>query len=90
MAIMFSFANKKTDLTSDNLEKLSYQSIQTPVVGAEKNPPIGSMLLHPQHVLNQKFIWKPNYNNLNNLTNLPSLKIGKISLLPTLTPISLA
>ena len=33
---MFSFANKKTDLTSDNLGKLSYQSIQTPVVGAEK------------------------------------------------------
>ena len=40
---MFSFANKKTDLTSDNLEKLSYQSIQTPVVGAKKNRPIGSM-----------------------------------------------
>ena len=53
---MFSFANKKTDLTSDNLEKLSYQSIQAPVVGAEKNPPIGLMPLHPQHVLNQKFI----------------------------------
>ena len=40
---MFSFANKKTDLTSDNLEKLSYQSIQTLFVGAEKNRPIGSM-----------------------------------------------
>ena len=53
---MFSFTNKKTDSTSDNLEKLSYQSIQTPVVGVEKNHPTGAMLLHPQHVLNHKFI----------------------------------
>ena len=43
--------------------KLSYQSIQTPVVGVEKNHPTGAMLLHPQHVLNHKFMWKPNYLN---------------------------
>ena len=63
MALMFSFTNKKTDSTSDNLEKLSYQSIQTPIVGVEKNHPTGAMLLHPQHVLNHKFMWKPNYLN---------------------------
>ena len=63
MALMFSFTNKKNDSTSDNPEKLSYQSIQTPVVGVEKNHPTGAMPLHPQHVLNHKFIWKPNYLN---------------------------
>ena len=40
---MFSFTNKKTDLELDNLEKLSYPSIETLVVGAQKNRRTGAI-----------------------------------------------
>ena len=38
--------NRKTDSESDNLEKWSHPSIQTPVVGAKKNRPTGAIPLH--------------------------------------------
>ena len=58
--------NKKIDSESDNLEKWHYPSFQTALGGAQKNRTTGAIPLHPQHVLNHKFIWKPNYNYLNN------------------------